>query len=52
MIRFIKFGQKVIYQGKIHWCFFDYQNGLLEIQEPRTKSILLVEGKDLILRIK
>jgi len=52
MNNIIKLGQKVIFHGKIHRCFFDYQNGLLEIQEPRTKSIFLVTSNCLILRVK
>lgn len=52
MFNTIKPGQKVIYDGRIHLCFCDYQNGLLEIQEPKTNSIFLVECKHLICRIK
>jgi hypothetical protein len=48
----IKFGQKVIYKSKIHIVFFDYGNGLMEIQNPYTKSIILAKYEDLIMRLK
>lgn len=48
----ISFGQKVIYNSKIHVCFFNHENGLLEIIDPATNSIFLVRQKSLIYRIK
>lgn len=48
----IKFGQKVIYKSKIHIVFFDYGNGLAEIQNPYTKAIILAKYEDLIVRLK
>ncbi|TRZ38546.1 hypothetical protein CEQ21_24495 [Niallia circulans] len=48
----ISFGQKVIYKSKIHFCFFNHENGLLEILDPNTKSIFLVREKCLLYRIK
>lgn len=48
----ITFGQKVIYNSKIHFCFFNHENGLLEIIDPNTNSIFLVRQKSLIFRIK
>ncbi|GKU82625.1 hypothetical protein NCCP28_20210 [Niallia sp. NCCP-28] len=48
----IKLGQKVIYKQKIHFMFYDYENGLLEIQNALTKAIILVKIKELIYRLK
>jgi len=48
----IEFGQKVIYRGKIHFVFFDYENGLLEIQDPMTKAVILTKYDDIIIRVK
>lgn len=35
----ISFGQKVIYKSKIHFCFSNHENGLLEIIDPDTSFI-------------
>lgn len=48
----IAFGQKVIYKSKIHFCFSNHENGLLEIIDPDTSSIFLVRQKSLVYRIK
>ncbi|TRZ38140.1 hypothetical protein CEQ21_22280 [Niallia circulans] len=48
----IRLGQKVIYKSKIHLFFFDHGNGLAEIQNPLTKSIILAKYEDLIIRLK
>lgn len=48
---YIKFGQKVIYNSRIHFIFFEHGNGLFEIQSMEN-AIILVNVEDLIYRLK
>ncbi|MDL0434405.1 hypothetical protein QQB53_01410 [Niallia sp. SS-2023] len=48
----MQLGQKVIYKHKIHYFFYDHGNGLWEIQDIVTKSIILVTCDAIIHRIK
>lgn len=45
-------GQKVIYNSRVYYFFFDHGNEFCEIQDSYTQSILLVSFYDLILRVK
>ena len=48
----MQLGQKVIYNQKIYYFFFDHGNGLWEIQDMATKSIILVSCDAITHRVK